>query len=132
MTQSKRALKILIVDDNPAVADILSQLCEFLGHVVLCAKDGAEGLLLLHAEPDVDMVFTDYKMPKMDGAEMSKRVKVKYSNLPVILITGSVLVTEYELESAGFDAVVHKPFELTTIAKSIRRFFPESGQDVGD
>ena len=132
MTQGKRTLKILIVDDNPAVADILSQLCEFLGHEVLCAKDGAEGLLLLHAEPDVDMVFTDYKMPKMDGAKMTKRVKETYSNLPVILITGSVLVTDYELESAGFDAVVHKPFELTTIAKSIRNFFPESGQDVGD
>ena len=132
MTQGKRTLKILIVDDNPAVADILSQLCEFLGHEVLCAKDGAEGLLLLHAEPDVDMVFTDYKMPKMDGAEMTKRVKETYSNLPVILITGSVLVTDFELESAGFDAVVHKPFELTTIAKSIERFFPGSGLDVGD
>ena len=73
MTQSKRTLKILIVDDSPAVVDILAQLCEFLGHEVLCAKDGAEGLILLHAEPDIDMVFTDYKMPKMDGAEMTKK-----------------------------------------------------------
>lgn len=132
MTQNKRKLKIMIVDDSPAVADILSQLCEFIGHEVLCAQDGEEGLLLLQAEPDVDMVFTDYKMPQMDGAEMTRRLKAEYPNLPVVLITGSVVWTDSELESAGFDAVVFKPFELTTIANSIRSFFPESGMDVGD
>lgn len=130
MTQSKRTLKILIVDDSPAVVDILAQLCEFLGHEVLCAKDGAEGLILLHAEPDIDMVFTDYKMPKMDGAEMTKRIKARYQELPVVLVTGSVVVTDSELKSAGFDAVVHKPFELKIIADSIARFYPQSGTDV--
>jgi len=123
-------LKILIVDDSPAVVDILAQLCEFLGHEFLCAKDGAEGLILLNAEQDIDMVFTDYKMPKMDGAEMTKRIKARYQDLPVVLVTGSVVVTDSELESAGFDAVVQKPFELKTIADSIVRFFPQSGADV--
>jgi len=123
-------LKILIVDDSPAVVDILAQLCEFLGHEFLCAKDGAEGLILLNAEQDIDMVFTDYKMPKMDGAEMTKRIKARYQDLPVVLVTGSVVVTDSELESAGFDAVVQKPFELKTIADSIARFFPQSGADV--
>jgi len=123
-------LKILIVDDSPAVVDILAQLCEFLGHEFLCAKDGAEGLILLNAEQDIDMVFTDYKMPKMDGAEMTKRIKARYQDLPVVLVTGSVVVTDSELESAGFDTVVQKPFELKTIADSIARFFPQSGMDI--
>jgi CheY-like chemotaxis protein len=130
MVQSQRQLKILIVDDSPAVVDILAQLCEFLGHEVFCAKDGAEGLILLHTEPDIDMVFTDYKMPKMDGAEMTKRIKARYQDLPVVLVTGSVVVTDSELKSAGFDAVVHKPFELKMIADSIACFYPQSGIDV--
>ena len=130
MVQSQRQLKILIVDDSPAVVDILAQLCEFLGHEVFCAEDGAEGLILLHAEPGIDMVFTDYKMPKMDGAEMTKRIKARYQDLPVVLVTGSVVVTDSELKSAGFDAVVHKPFELKMIADSIACFYPQSGIDV--
>ena len=117
-------LKILIVDDSPAVSDILSQLCEFLGHNVVCAKDGSEGLSLIHAEPDLDLVFTDFKMPVLDGAEMTRRLKTRYPDLPVVLITGSVILTEAELEGPGFDTVIHKPFELQTIAKAIDRLFP--------
>ena len=84
----------------------------------------------MHSEPDIDMVFTDYKMPKMDGAEMTKRMKARYQDLPVVLVTGSVVVTDSELESAGFDAVVHKPFELKIIADSIARFYSQSGVDI--
>ena len=132
MVQSQRQLKILIVDDSPAVVDILAQLCEFLGHEVVCAKDGAEGLILLHTETDIDMVFTDYKMPKMNGAVLWFCLLARYQDLPVVLVTGSVVVTDSELESAGFDAVVHKPFELKIIADSIAHFYPQSGMDVNN
>jgi CheY-like chemotaxis protein len=132
MSQSQRRLKILIVDDSPAVTDILSQLCEFLGHDVLCAEDGRQGLSVIHAETDIDIVFTDYKMPIMDGVEMAKRIKAKHPNLPVVLITGSVGVEDSELELGGFDAVVQKPFELKAIGESIDRFFPQSGLPDAD
>ena len=130
MARKKRTLKILIVDDSPEVVDILAQLCDYRVHEVFCAKDGADGLILSRAEPDIDMVFTDYKMPKMDGAEITKRIKDGYQDLPVVLVTGSVVVTDSELESAGFDEVVHKPFELKIIADSIARFHAQSGLDV--
>ena len=125
MTQSQERLKILIVDDSPAVTDILSQLCEFLGHDVLSAEDGAQGLTVMETETNIDMVFTDYKMPNMDGVEMAKAIKVKHPNMPVILITGSVGVTDSELKFGGFDAVVQKPFELMSIAENIAIFFPQ-------
>ena len=124
MTQGQKRLKILIVDDSPAVTDILSQVCELLGHDVLCAKNGSQGLSVIHVATDIDMVFTDYKLPVMDGVEMAKEIKAKYPNLPVVLITGSVMVTDAELERGGFDAVVQKPFELKVIEESIDRFFP--------
>ena len=130
MPQSQKTLRILIVDDSPAVTDILSQLCGFLGHEVLCAGDGLEGLRILHAEAHIDMVFTDYKMPRMDGLEMTEQIKAEYPSLPVVLITGSVVLTDSDIERAGFDAVVQKPFELSAIADSIERFFPESGMEI--
>ena len=124
MTQSKKVLKILIVDDSPAVADILFQLCELLGHEVLVARDGAEGLTFLHQGHEIDIVFTDFKLPKLNGVEMTERIKTEYPNVPVVLITGSVMVQHTEFESAGFDAVIHKPFEFQTIVDTIDRFFP--------
>jgi len=126
MTQSQKVLKVLIVDDSPAVADILFQICELLGHEVFIAGDGFEGLTLLDREQEIDIVLTDFKMPKLNGAEMTKRIKTQYPHLPVVLVTGSVTLTDAEFESAGFDAVVHKPFELKTIADIIHRFHPPS------
>jgi CheY-like chemotaxis protein len=132
MTQEQERLRILIVDDSPAVTDILSQLCEFLGHDVLCAEDGRQGLAIMDAEPGIDMVFTDYKMPNMDGVEMARRIKAKHPSLPVVLITGSAGVTDSGPELEGFDAVVQKPFELKAFAECIYRFFPGSGLIIED
>jgi two-component system NtrC family response regulator len=122
MTENKRNLKILIVDDSPAVSDILCQLCKLLGHDVFLASNGAEGLSLVESENQLDLVFTDYKMPVMDGEEMAGKIKTIFPNLPVVLVSGSVLPSEAELRAAGFDAVVHKPFEIKMIAECIERF----------
>ncbi|UCG14357.1 MAG: response regulator [Deltaproteobacteria bacterium] len=124
MNQGQRGLRILVVDDSPAVSDILSQLCKFLGHEVICAENGAEGLSRMQAEARIDMVFTDYKMPVMDGLEMTRRIKSRCPDMPVVLITGSVVIPDEDVEHTSFDAVVQKPFELNTIAESISRLFP--------
>ncbi len=118
-------LKILVVDDNPAVNDILCQLCGFLGHEVIAAQNGAEGLALVHGDPEIAMVFTDFRMPVMDGVELLRRLKDLRPSIPVVLITGSVVGDDVALESAGFDSLVTKPFELKTIATCIQQFFPD-------
>jgi CheY-like chemotaxis protein len=118
-------LKILVVDDNLAVNDILCQLCGFLGHEVVSAQNGAEGLALVHSDSEIAMVFTDFRMPVMDGVELLNRLKEFHPPIPVVLITGSVVGEDAELESAGFDSVVIKPFELKTIATCIQQFFPD-------
>ena len=132
MTQSLRALKILIVDDKAAVIDILSQLCSLLGHEVLSAGNGAEALTLMESESCIDIVFTDHKMPVMDGLEMVKHIKAQRPNLPVVLITGAVFVSSSAPDHAYFDAVVHKPFQLKTIADTIAQFFPQQEAAPGN
>lgn len=132
MTQSQRALKILIVDDKAEVIDILSQLCSILGHEVLSARNGAEALTLMQTEPHIDIVFTDHRMPVMNGIQMVKRIKAQRPSLPVVLITGAALASDSALDSSHFDAVVHKPFQLKTIADTIADFSTQEEEAPGN
>ena len=130
--QSGEKLKILIVDDNPAVNDVLCQLCGFLGHEVVTAQNGAEGLALVQRHGEIALVFTDFRMPVMDGAEMLRGLKDLRPTIPVVLITGSIMEQDLGSERTGFDAVVSKPFELKTIAACIQQFFPEVSSSLDD
>ena len=130
--ESGEKLKILVVDDNPAVNDILCQLCGFLGHKVVAAQNGAEGLALVERDGEIAMVFTDYRMPVMNGVEMLRRLKHLRPTIPVVLMTGSIMEEHLTSERTGFDAVVSKPFELKTIAACIQQFFPEVSSSLDD
>jgi CheY-like chemotaxis protein len=130
--QSGEKLKILVVDDNPAVNDVLCQLCSFLGHDVVTAQNGAEGLALVQRDGAIALVFTDFRMPVMNGVEMLRGLKDLQPALPVVLITGSIMEEDLGFERTGFDAVVSKPFELKTIAACIRQFFPGVSSSIGD
>jgi CheY-like chemotaxis protein len=130
--QSGGKLKILIVDDNPAVNDVLCQLCSFLGHEVVTAQNGAEGLALVQRDAEIALVFTDLRMPVMNGVEMLRRLKDLRPTVPVVLITGSIMEQDLGSERRGFDAVVSKPFELKTIAACIQQLFPEVSSSLGD
>jgi len=125
-------LKILVVDDNSAVNDVLCQLCSFLGHEVVTAKNGAEGLALVQRDGEIALVFTDFRMPVMNGVEMLRGLKDLRPTIPVVLITGSIVEEDLGSERTGFDAVVSKPFELKTIAACIQQFFPEVSSSLGD
>ena len=130
--QNGERLKILIVDDNPAVNDVLCQLCSFLGHEVVTAQNGAEGLALVQRDGAIALVFTDFRMPVMNGAEMLRQIKGLRPTVPVVLITGSIMEEDRGAERTGFDAVVSKPFELKTIAACIQQFFPEVSSSLDD
>jgi len=130
--QGGERVKILIVDDNQAVNDVLCQLCSFLGHEVVTAQNGAEGLALVQRDGEISLVFTDFRMPVMDGAEMLKGLKDLRPTIPVVLITGSIVEEDLGSERTGFDAVVSKPFELKTIAACIHQFFPGVSSSLDD
>jgi len=76
--------KILVVDDNPAVNDVLCQLCSFLGHEVVTAQNGAEGLALVRRDGAIALVFTDFRMPVMNGVEMLRGLKDLRPAMPVV------------------------------------------------
>ena len=112
--------KILIVDDDEGVRDMLADFFRTLGYQPVLACNGREALSLLE-QHDVLLVISDIKMPVMDGIEMLRRIKKKRGDLDVILITG--YGPDYSWDSvkkAGASDYVSKPFSIDVIEKKVR------------
>ena len=114
--------RILIVDDNPNMSNLLSDMLEVFDFSSQRASDGEEALSLLNQE-GFSLLITDLRMPKMTGLELLKTVKDKYPKLPVVVITGySTEATEQELLTAKADGFLNKPFRMNDIESVLRKF----------
>ncbi len=80
-------VSVLLVDDEPLVRVATAEMLREMGHRVVEADGGSEALALL-PDPAIDIVVTDYMMPRMDGAALATRVREVAPALPVLLITG--------------------------------------------
>jgi len=112
-----RPLTILLVDDEDIVRTGTAEMIRDLGHDVLEAGGGPEALSLLADGAEPDIVVTDYKMPRMDGAELSRRLQEAHPALPILIITGYTGTT---------DDVLHlprlaKPFGRAEIGAALAR-----------
>jgi CheY-like chemotaxis protein len=108
---------VLVVDDEPAVLEVLSQVVEDLGHDVLQARDGEEALGLARAKRP-QLVVTDHVMPRLSGLELCRRLRSDevLKNTPVILLSG--VLPQGIPEASAF---LHKPFEITDFEALIRK-----------
>ena len=80
-------MRILVIDDEPRVARVMAEALQYEGHHVVVAGDGEEGLRAIEGNPP-DAVFLDVAMPGMDGIEVLRRIRQRFTDLPVILLTG--------------------------------------------
>ena len=112
-----RPLTVLVVDDEPLVRRGISEMLRNLGHNVIEADGGAEALGMVAALPDIDVVVTDYKMPRMDGAEFARRVREMRAGMPVLLISGYTGAAD---PVEGLPRL-NKPFGLAELADALRR-----------
>ncbi len=96
-----------------------------LGHFVLAAAGGRQGLARLQAGDAVDLVLTDLNMPEMSGWDVIKAVKESWPNLPIGVITGT---PEALLRQRGepLDCVIFKPVSLDGLRKAISQLRPHS------
>lgn len=115
--------RILLVDDEPFVLEMTSQMLNNLGYHVTTAQTGIEALNIFLAEPSrFDCVITDQTMPEMTGIDLSKKVLETRSDLPVILFTGySEAVSAEQAKAAGIREFVMKPISKREIANTVRR-----------
>ncbi len=86
---TEKGLKILIVDDEAFIREILAEMLDGEGRVVSTAEDGAAALETLKGDEDFDLVISDMNMPRMNGLELIRQIRDRGRNLPIIILTGN-------------------------------------------
>ncbi len=113
----RRGLRVLVVDDEADVRETLRDLLQAAGHEVYEAESGPEGLAIVE-DRQVDLVCTDLGMPSMTGWEVADRIKAKWPEVPIALITGwGARVEAEELKAHGVDFLIAKPFEVKEVLR---------------
>jgi len=118
------AVKLLVVDDNPDILQILSSMITLFGHGVDEASDGLEAIGLLQTGR-YDVVVTDADMPRVDGRQLCRFVKAQRPDIHVIGMSGDLSALK-EMETAGADACLPKPFGLDELQSAIEKQFQAS------
>jgi signal transduction histidine kinase/CheY-like chemotaxis protein len=112
-----RGLRVLLVEDDPALNDLVCQMLQELGSQVTKASSGASALLAATGE-DVDLVLSDMVMPgDMDGLELARRLRERDAEMPVVLMTGYSAAAGLAADE-GF-TVLHKPFDFDRLTVRI-------------
>jgi DNA-binding response OmpR family regulator len=107
MSGTPIATKILVVEDDPAIARILSRLLTRLGSAVVHAADGSEGVGAFDRETP-DLVVLDLGLPGLDGWEVLRHIRSS-SSVPVVIVTSDVHSHDRSLDE-GANAFLSKPF----------------------
>jgi CheY-like chemotaxis protein len=106
--------KILIVDDDPEVREILAETLVEFGYGVEQAGSGEEALPMLGRRPDIGMVITDVRMPGMSGLELAEQAKARNARLKIILISGYFLPQPIALR------FLKKPFHMHELFSAVQ------------
>jgi len=123
--------KVLVVDDDAVVGKSFNRvLSEKKGYVVTTAQNAHEALKQMR-EQSFDVVFTDIKMPGMDGVELAERVKASQPWTPVVIITGyGTTENENRAKAAGVSDFVRKPLSPEMIEESAAHALREAAPEV--
>ena len=112
-------MKILIIDDEVHVADLLAEAVKLQGHEAIVAVSGAKGLALVE-QKSPDAVFLDIVMPEMDGIEVLRRIRAVHQALPVIVISGRASSEQIdEARRLGITDYIPKPFVLKHLNQAL-------------
>jgi DNA-binding response OmpR family regulator len=124
------AYKVLLVDDDPDIRDVVTMLLESKGYETVTACDGIEFLAALRAE-EPDLMIIDLLMPKMDGFAVLKELEdgrwSKYRRVPILILSSvreEASRRRYELETAlefNVDDYVEKPINPEVLLERVER-----------
>lgn len=102
---------VVVIDDHDATLHFFEEALSYLGYTPLVAKGGAKGIELCQTN-EVDLVLTDYYMPKMSGIEVAEKLKALPDSPPVVLTSASYRHSFQDFSEKGIDYFLGKPFEL--------------------
>jgi two-component system aerobic respiration control sensor histidine kinase ArcB len=116
--------KVLVVEDDQASCEILVDLLQQIGCETYAAHDGREGLAMCQAQ-QFDIIFTDIRMPHLNGLEMLRRLRTlsEYANTPMVAVSASSLEHERTYYLAqGFQEFIGKPYAFADVFKALQHY----------
>lgn len=115
----KKIPRVLVVDDDQVIGKSIDRVLSGKGYAVITAENG-EAALRRIKDADYDVVFTDIKMPGMNGLEVAERIKASQPWLPVVIITGyGTDANEMRASAAGVSGFLRKPLTPDMIEDSV-------------
>ena len=118
--------KILVVDDEVSITNVLQKLLQLLHYqVTACNQPGAAVDLIKSKAGDYDLVITDLTMPGMNGLELARQIHGLRPRLPVLLVSGfTSTLTQENLNEAGICQLLPKPVAIADLAEALQQHLP--------
>jgi two-component system cell cycle sensor histidine kinase/response regulator CckA len=119
---SGRGAKILLVDDEESLRELVSEILSSSGYEILTCKDGLEAVELYRRKwEDISLVVLDMMMPEMNGKDAFLEMKAINGNITALLISGHRIECEVQsLLDAGIKGFIPKPFNPETLLKTVK------------
>lgn len=112
--------KILVIDDERSIRNIIGELLEMEGHTVKTAENGLQGYEMIGVEP-FDLVISDIKMPEMDGIELLDKLIETHPDTTVVMISGHGSIdTAVECIKKGAFDYIEKPIDMNRILVTVK------------
>ncbi|NCN27100.1 response regulator [bacterium] len=119
--------RIIVVDDESDILDILRENLERPNLDVLTAQSGKEALKLLKMAP-IDIVISDVMMPEMSGLELAEKITEQQGRAPYLIYITASSIPPKDLYAAGADACLPKPIDLDLLASMVEHFIKRNKQ----
>ena len=116
-----------MVDDDPDLVKLISDMLEILGYPVVTAANGAEALNAVTREKP-SLVVLDSRMPILDGSGFAKALKERGVKIPILVITGAPDARQWA-EEIGADGYLAKPFDIADLLAAVQRLVVD-GQEA--
>jgi len=122
-----KSKKVLIIDDNASVRDMLRNRFEAWNMTVSEAGSGKQALEILSVKPDFDLIITDLQMPEMDGITLTQTIKKSYPRAPVMLLN-STGDEDYKKHAELFNSVINKPIRRHILKEQVISLIRQNGE----
>ncbi len=114
--------KVLIIDDEEDIRSIISEFCEIFGVYTIIAENGKEGIEKYKQEK-CDLIFTDIKMPDMDGFQLVKMIREFDSDVPIVICSGFIDDNnKKKIFDCGANSYIEKPFKLQNLKNILQQY----------
>lgn len=127
MDESARRTTILVVEDDPELRLVHSEILTQEGYTVLSAADGVEALEMVENQGPPAMILLDLRMPRMNGWDFAKRLRQRsgWRDIPVVVVAAHYRIAD-EAAAIGARAWLHKPVSIDALLRVVGQVYAES------